>query len=83
MPAISTGWQGRVRSALARIVAMLHTSRMTLPDLGPERPGQPSETRQMVERSRTETGGDVSNPAFLIVLGVIVVGIVLAVLLLR
>ena len=62
---------------------MLHTSGMTLPDLGPERPGQASETRQMVERSRTETGGEVSNPAFLIVLGVIVAGIVLALLLLR
>ena len=56
---------------------------MTLPDLGQERPGQASETRQMVERSRTETGGRVSNPAFLIALGVIVAGIVLGVLLLR
>jgi hypothetical protein len=56
---------------------------MTLPDLGPERPGQASETRQMVERSRTETGGQVSNPAFLIALAVIVAGIVLGVLLLR
>lgn len=57
---------------------------MTLPDLGPERPGHASETRQMVERRRaTETGGEVSNPAFLIALGVIVVGVVIAVLLLR
>ena len=63
---------------------MLHTTSMTLPDLGPERPGQASETREMVERRRaTETGGEVSNPAFLIALGVILAAIVLVVLLLR
>lgn len=62
---------------------MLHTTRMTLPDLGPERPGQPSETRQMVERGRTENGAQVSNPAFLIALGVIVAGIVVFLLLSR
>jgi hypothetical protein len=58
---------------------------MTLPDLGPERPGQASETRQMVEHDRRATiiGGEVGNPTFLIALGVIVVGIVLALLLLR
>jgi hypothetical protein len=64
-------------------VAVMHTNGMTLPDLGPERPGQASETRQMVERGRTETGGQLSNPAFLIALGIIVVGIVLGALLLR
>jgi hypothetical protein len=43
---------------------------MTIPDL-PERPGQPSDTRQMVERGRTETGGDVSGRRFLIALVVV------------
>lgn len=62
---------------------MLHTTVMTLPDLGPERPGQPSETRQMVERGRTENPAQVSNPAFLIALAVIVVGVVVFLLLLR
>ena len=62
----------------------MHTTGMTLPDLGPERPGQASETREMVDRRRaTETGGEVSNPAFLIALGVIVVGIIVIILLLR
>jgi hypothetical protein len=56
---------------------------MTMPDLGPERPGQPSETRQMGERSRTETGTEISTPAFLIALGVIVVAIVVIFLLSR
>jgi hypothetical protein len=62
---------------------MLHTIRMTMPDIGQERPGQASETRQMVERGRTENGTKVSNPAFLIALGVIVVGIAVLALLLR
>jgi len=63
---------------------MLHTSDMTLPDLGQERPGQASETRQMVEHRRaTETGAEVSNRSFLIALAVIVVGIVVVALLLR
>jgi hypothetical protein len=62
---------------------MLHTHGMTLPDLGPERPGHPSETRQMGERGRTETGAQLSNPAFLIALAVIVVGVVVVLLLLR
>jgi hypothetical protein len=62
----------------------MHTNGMTLPDLGPERPGQASETRQMVETRRaTETGGEVSNPAFLIALGLIVALFVIAFLLLR
>ena len=37
----------------------------------------------MGERSRTETGGDISNPSFAIALGVIVIGIVIAIWLLR
>lgn len=73
-----------VRRTLAPIVALMHTTGMTLPDLGPERPGQASETRQMVETRRaTETGGEVSSPAFLIALGVIVLALVIAFLLLR
>lgn len=46
-----------------------------MPDLGPERPGQASETRQMVERGRTETGAEVSGRAFVIALMLIVVAI--------
>jgi hypothetical protein len=37
---------------------------MTMPDL-PERSGQASETRQTVERGRTETGAEVSGRAFI------------------
>jgi hypothetical protein len=55
---------------------MLHTTGMTMPDLGPERPGAPSETRQMVERNRMETEQTrVSTPAFFIALGAIVLAI--------
>lgn len=56
---------------------MLHTWGMTMPDL-PERPGHASETRQMVERGRTETGGDVTGRVFVIAL--IVVALVIAAL---
>ena len=84
MSAISAPCRAPWRRPLAPIVAMLHTTRMTLPDLGPERPGQASETREMVERRRaTETGAEVSNPAFLIALGVIIALIVVFFLLLR
>jgi hypothetical protein len=66
---------------------MLHTTDMTLPDLGPERPGQPSDTRQMVEqdraRARTADVVQVSNPIFAIALAVIVIGIVVAFLIAR
>ena len=41
-----------------------------MPDL-PERPGHASDTRQMVERGRTETGGDVTGRVFLIALVII------------
>jgi hypothetical protein len=37
----------------------------------------------MGERSRTETGGDISGPSFLIALAIIVVGIVVVALVLR
>lgn len=50
---------------------------MTMPDL-PERPGHASETRQMVERGRTETGGDVTGRVFVIAL--VVVAFVIAAL---
>jgi hypothetical protein len=57
---------------------------MTLPDLGPERPTEPSETRQMVEHRRaTETGVEVGNRPFLIALAAIAIAIVLALLLVR
>ena len=64
---------------------MLHTTHMTMPDLGPERPGQASDTRQMVEHDRARTAdiANVSNPAFLIALAVIVIGIVVVFLLAR
>ena len=74
MPQLRATW-------LARVVAPLHTSAMTLPDLGPERPGQASETRQMVERGRTETGANISNPVFFIAFAVIVLAITLVLLL--
>ena len=48
-----------------------------MPDL-PERPGHASETRQMVERRRTETGGDVTGRMFVIAL--IVIALVIAAL---
>jgi hypothetical protein len=47
---------------------------MTMPDL-PERPGHASETRQMVERGRTETGGEVSGRVFVIALVVVALAI--------
>lgn len=53
-----------------------------MPDL-PERAGLPSETRQMVERGRTETGAEVSGRAFVIALILIAFAIVLLALLLR
>jgi hypothetical protein len=57
---------------------------MTLPDLGSERPGDPSDTRQLVERGRTEPGAaNVSGRAFLIAFAVIVAFITLLVLLFR
>lgn len=63
---------------------MLHTWGMTMPDLGPERPGQASDTRQMVERGRTESGAaEVSGRAFAIALLAIAVVIVALALLLR
>ncbi len=57
---------------------------MTLPDLGSERPGAPSDTRQLVERGRTYSGAaNVSGGAFLIALAVVVAFNVALVLLAR
>ena len=53
-----------------------------MPDL-PERAGQPSETRQMVERGRTEDGAEVSGRAFVVALIVIALAIALLSVLLR
>ena len=61
----------------------MHTPGVTLPDFGSERPQAASETRQMGEHSRTQPGGDISNPSFAIALGIILIGIVVVVLLLR
>lgn len=62
---------------------MLHTRAMTVPDLGPERPGDPSDTRQLVERGRTESGAHVGNGTFFIALSIVAAFIVVLVLLLR
>lgn len=66
-------------------MSLVHTERnaMTLPDLGPERPGHASETRQMVERARTETGHPMRGRSFVIAMIVIVLGIVGVALLIR
>ena len=62
---------------------MLQTCAMTMPDLGAERPGQASETRQMVERGRTQTDGELSGRAFAIALIIILLAIGLLVVFLR
>jgi hypothetical protein len=57
---------------------------MTVPDFGAERPGDPSDTRQLVERGRTESGApNVSGRAFLIALAVIAALIALLIVLLK
>lgn len=60
---------------------------MTMIDLGPERPGQASETRQMGEQGRAQTHKgevDVSGRQFWIAFAIIVVAIaVFAFLLMR
>lgn len=55
-----------------------------MPDFGLERPGDPSDTRQLVERGRTHSDeANVSGRAFLIAFAVIAAFIVLLVLLFR
>ncbi len=44
-------------------------------DLGPERPGQASETRQMTEQETFDAPVTVSGRTFWILLGVIVLGL--------
>jgi len=53
-----------------------------MPDI-PERPGQASETRQMVERGRTDMGAEVSSRTFWIALAAIAAAIIVFALLLR
>lgn len=53
-----------------------------MPDL-PERAGQASETRQMVERGRTEDGAEISGRAFVVALILIALAIALLAVLLR
>jgi len=50
---------------------------MTLHDLGSEHPIDPSDTRKLVERERTEAGIEVGNKAFSIALVLIVGALVL------
>ena len=56
---------------------------MTVPDLGSERPGQASETRQLVELGRTAQASRVSGRTFWIALLVIALAIGLFALALR
>jgi hypothetical protein len=67
----------RCDRSVARVLGMRHTSLMTMLDLGPERPGQASETRQWAERGQTENPSRVSNRRFFIVLAIIVVALLL------
>ncbi len=50
---------------------------MTMLDLGPERPGQASETRQMSDLDRTEVPARVSGKVFWPLLLVLIAGLVL------
>ena len=58
---------------------------MTLPDTGPERPGDASETREMAELDRVELMGDAGGPrgSVVIVIAVLVIAAVVLVLVLR
>ena len=58
---------------------------MTMMDLGPERPGHPSDTRQMTEqgRARTHTDANVSGRKFWIAFVIIAAAIAAIALLLR
>jgi hypothetical protein len=52
---------------------------MTMIDLGPERPGHPSETRQMGEQGRAQTHqGDVKVSGRQFVIALIIIAIVIA-----
>ena len=58
-------------------------SRMTMADLGPERPGEGSETRQWVDRQRaqTEPPPQISNKLFGIAIALIIVAVALVLIL--
>jgi hypothetical protein len=60
-----------------------YTAAMTMLDLGPERPGQASETRQMSDLDRMTPAANVSGRVFGIGLAAVVVVIALLILLLR
>lgn len=56
---------------------------MTMADLGPERPGEGSETRQWVDRQRaeTDTPPQISNKFFGIAVAVIILAVALVLIL--
>ncbi len=56
---------------------------MTMADLGPERPGEGSETRQWVDRQRanTEPPPQISNKVFGIAVALIIVAVALVLIL--
>jgi len=60
---------------------------MTMPDLGPERPGAPSDTREMATRAHTEPGAStqqlMTGRSFWIALVVVAAAVALFALLLR
>jgi hypothetical protein len=56
---------------------------MTMPDLGPDRLGHASETRQLAHRARTESSAHVSARAFWTAFAVILLAIALFALILR
>lgn len=57
---------------------------MTVPDFGPERPGQASETRQMVERGRTGAEApEISGRAFAVGLVIVLLAIAAFAVILR
>lgn len=51
---------------------------MTVPDLGPERPGQPSDTRRMSEVDRVMQPARVSGRLFWVALALILMAVVVA-----
>lgn len=65
----------------ARVCGMLGV--MTMADLGPERPGEGSETRQWVDRQRAETEPppQISNKLFGIAVAVIILAVALILIL--
>jgi anti-sigma-K factor RskA len=60
---------------------------MTMPDLGPERPGAASDTREMTERAHTQPGASTQQlmhgRTFWIALAVVAAAVALFALLLR